>query len=186
MAAMLASPTWQAAHWFAIGGTLITVWGLWLLVDAGWTKTSWLGQAGARLVLLAGLFMAVEFALEETLAAEASAYASGGPVPIGLVVEAMQAIGWPAFMLGFVILIAGVPTSAPAVVRLAGIVGATAMGLGGFLTEGLHIAAAGPLFIGGNLLALWTVWAGVVSARRGLRSLASTQGLGRVEPVLTT
>jgi hypothetical protein len=84
---------------------------------------------------------------------------------MGALVEAMQTVGWPAFMLGFVVLIAGLPASAPAAVRLAGVLGATAMGLGGFLTEGLHVLAAGPLFIGGNLLALWLVWVGVAVLR---------------------
>jgi hypothetical protein len=98
---------------------------------------------------------------------EAAAYAAGAPTPMGALVEAMQAVGWPAFMLGFVLLIAGLPSTAPAAVRLAGAVGALAMGLGGLLTEGLQLPAAGPLFIGGNLLAVWLVWSGLAAVRRG-------------------
>jgi len=186
MASMLASPTWQAAHWLAVASTLTILWALWLMLDSGWTKDSLVGQAGARLVLLAGLFMAVQFAVELAAAPEASAYAAGTAAPMGGLVEAMQAVGWPAFMLGYVILIFGVPTSAPAAVRAAGVVGASAIGLGGFLTEGLHIAAAGPLFIGGNLLALWLVWSGIAAARHGQATAIVVRRIERGEPALTT
>jgi hypothetical protein len=185
MASMLASPTWPIAHWLAIGSALTILWAVWLLVDSGWTAASTLGHLGARLVLLAGLFMAVEFAVELAAIPEAAAYAAGASTPMGRLVESMQAVGWPAFMLGFVLLIAGLPTSAPAAVRLAGAIGATAMGLGGLLTEGLHLVAVGPLFIGGNLLALWLVWAGVVVARHAQAAASNPRRIERREPALT-
>ena len=186
MASMLASPTWPIAHWLAIGSALTIVWAVWLLADSGWTTASVFSQLGARLVLVAGLFMAVEFAVELAAIPEAAAYAAGAPTPLGTLVESMQAIGWPAFMLAFVLLIAGLPSSAPAAVRLVGVIGATAMGLGGLLTEGLHLVVAGPLFIGGNLLALWLVWAGVVVVRRGQATAGSARRIERREPALTT
>jgi hypothetical protein len=184
-AGMLASPTWSAAHWLAVASALAVVWALWLLLDSGWLADSLVGQAGARLVLVAGPFMAVEFAAELAARPEAAAYAAGAPTPMGALVEAMQAVGWPAFMLGFVLLIAGLPSSAPAVVRLAGAVGALAMGLGGLLTEGLHLPAAGPLFIGGNLLAVWLVWSGVAAVRRGWASANTARRSERGASALT-
>src|SRR5579859_7485136 len=83
MASMLASPTWAVAHWLAVAATLALVWALWLLVDGGWTQGSLVGQAGARLILVAGLFMAVEFAAELAAAPEAAAYATGAAAPMG-------------------------------------------------------------------------------------------------------
>jgi hypothetical protein len=186
MASMLASPAWPIAHWLAIGSALAILTALWLLADTGWTAASSLGHVGARLVLVAGLFMAVEFAVELAAIPEVAAYAAGAPTPMGTLVEAMQAVGWPAFMLGFVLLIAGLPTSAPAAVRLAGGVGAAAMGLGGLLTEGLHLVAAGPLFIGGNLLVLWLVWAGLTLALRRQAMVSDGRRIERGQPALTT
>lgn len=185
MAGMLASPTWAAAHWLAVTSALAIVWGLWLLLDGGWIGASLVGQAGARLVLVAGSFMAVEFMAELAARPEAAAYAAGSPGPMGALAEAMQAVGWPAFALGFVLLITGLHSSAPAAVRLAGVVGALAMGLGGILTEGLHLVAAGPLFIGGNLLAVWLVWSGVAAVRRGRATGTAARPIERREPALT-
>ena len=88
-------------------------------------------------------------------------------------------------MLGFVLLIAGLTNSAPAAVRLAGAVGALAVGLGGFLTEGLHLPAAGPLFIGGNLLAVWLVWSGVALVRRSRATATTARRIERGESALT-
>src|ERR1041384_722674 len=105
MASMLGSPTWPLAHWLALGSGLIILWAVWLLVDSEWTAASTLGHVGARLVLVAGLFMAVEFAVELAAMPEAAAYAAGAPTLMGALVEAMQSLGWPAFMLGFVLLI---------------------------------------------------------------------------------
>ena len=185
MASMFASPTWQVAHWLAVTSTLMLLWALWLMLDGQWTHESLIGQAGARLVLLAGLFMAVQFAVELAAAPEAAAYATGAAVPMGTLVERMQAVGWPAFMLGFAILIVGLPSSAPAAVRVAGVVGATAMGLGGFLTEGLHLIAAGPLFIGGSLLPVWLVWSGIAAARYSQPSASVARRVERSEPAPT-
>jgi hypothetical protein len=185
MASMLANPTWSAAHLLAVVSTLMILWAVSVLVDSGWTTTSLLGHLGARLVVVAGLFMAVQFAVELAAAPEAAAYTAGAPTPMGTLVEAMQAVGWPAFMLGFVLVIVGVPTSAPAAVRLAGMLGAAAMGLGGVLTEGLHLVAAGPLFIGGNLLALWLVWGGLATVRGGRATVYEAKRIERSEPVLT-
>jgi len=116
-------------------------------------------------VILAGVFMAIEVAVELAAAGEAADYAAGRAAPLTALTEPMQAVGWPAWMLGFVLLALGGHATAPGAVRIIGAVGAAAMGVGGILVEGLKIVDAGPLFIGGALLAVWMTWAGVVAVR---------------------
>lgn len=165
IASYLADPRWPLPHWLALISGLIIVWAIWLLADTGWGDGSVAAWAGARLAVLAGLFMAVEFAVELSAASEAASYAAGGAVPLALLTEPMQAVGWPAWMAGFVLLALGVRASIPLAVRIVGAIGAAAMGVGGIAVEGLKIVGAGPLFIGGALLAIWMVWAGVVAFR---------------------
>jgi hypothetical protein len=173
IASYLASSAWPLAHWLALISTIVVLWAIWLLVDDGWVEGSVAAWAGARLVLLAGVFMAVEFAVELTAAHEAANYASGNAAPLALLTEPMQTVGWPAWMVGFALLALGARASAPRVVRLIGVIGAAAMGVGGITVEVLKIVATGPLFIGGALLAFWMVWAGVVAVR-GQRAIAAT------------
>ncbi len=170
-ASILASPTWSVTHWLALIAAIVVTWAIWLLMDDGWAEGSVAAWAGARLVLLAGIFMAVEFAVELTAASEATNSAAGNPAPLTALTDPMQTVGWPAWMLGFVLLAVGARAAAPRMVRAAGVLGAAAMGVGGITVEGLQIVAVGPLFIGGALLALWMVWAGVV-ALRGRREMA--------------
>jgi hypothetical protein len=153
-ASLLASPRWTVTHWFALIAAIVVTWALWLLIDDGWAAGSVAARAGSRLVLLAGVFMAVEFAVELAAKSEAANYAAGNPAPLTALTDPMQSVGWPAWMAGFVLLAVGVPAAA-------------AMGIGGITVEGLQIVAVGPLFIGGALLSLWLVWAGMVTARSG-------------------
>jgi hypothetical protein len=72
----------------------------------------------------------------------------------------MQAAGWPFFALAF-ILLAGSTHWAPVWVRVAAIIGACALATGGLVVQGLHVVALGPVFIFGNALAFWMIWAGI-------------------------
>lgn len=160
-ASMLQSSAWSLAHWLALATGLLLAWVVWLLVDVGWTQGSVMAQAGGRLAIVSGLFMTVQFAAEVAARSEVEALAAGQGAPLVNLVESMQAVGWPAWMLGLILLAVGVAGSAPRLVVIAGVAGAVAMALAGILVEGLGIIAAGPLFMGGNLVAIWMVWAGV-------------------------
>jgi hypothetical protein len=160
---MLHGATWSLAHWIGLVAMIVVVWAVWLLVDAGWTRSSAVAHAGARLTILAGLFMAVQMAVE--IGAGHSADAAGRAAPLVDLIEAMQVVGWPALGLGFALLALGVTDSAPRPVSVLAAVGGLAVGLAGILVMGLHILAAAPLFAGTNLLVPWIVWAGVRAAR---------------------
>lgn len=162
---MLESPMWPAAHWSALASGLLAAWAVWLLVDAGWTGGSTVARAGARLTILASVFMAVQFSVEIASRGAAAAYAAGESAPLVDLIDPMQAVGWPALALGFILLAVGVPDSAPRGVVAVGVVGAAAIGLAGILVQGLHIVQLGPLFMGGNLLSVWMVWAGLRAGR---------------------
>ena len=167
MVVMLSNPRWPAAHWTALVTGLVVTWAVWLLVDGGWVRGSIAALAGARLAILATLFMSVQWAVEIAARGGLEAYSQGQVVPMASLVEALQGIGWPALGLGFALLAVCVPASAPRWVRILGAVGAVAIGLGGLLTEAFHIPQAGTLFLGGHLLAFWMVWAGVRATRAG-------------------
>lgn len=164
-ASMLQSSTWSAAHWLGLVALVVVVWAVWLLVDAGWTRGSAVAQAGARLTILSGPFMAVQMAAEIGARQSADAYAAGRPAPLVDLLKAMQVIGWPALGLGFALLALGVTHSAPRLVSVLAAAGGVAVGLAGILVMGLHILPAAPLFAGTNLLAPWMIWAGVRAAR---------------------
>lgn len=165
-AAMLHGATWSLAHWIGLVAMTVVVWAVWLLVDAGWTRSSAVAHAGARLTILSGVFMAVQMAAEIGAGHSADAYAAGRPAPLIDLLEAMQVIGWPALGLGFALLALGVTHSAPRIVSVLAAVGGVAVALAGILVMGLHILPAAPLFAGTNLLVPWIVWAGVRAARR--------------------
>jgi len=165
MVTMLSNPRWPAAHWTALVTGVVMAWAVWLLVDGGWVRGSIAALAGARLAILATLFMSVQWAVEIAARGGLDAYAQGQVVPMAMLVEAMQGVGWPALGVGFALLALCVPASAPRWVAILGAVGAVAIGLGGLLTEAFHIPQAGVLFLGGHLLALWMVWAGVRATR---------------------
>jgi hypothetical protein len=92
-------------------------------------------------------------------------YSSGQAAPMVDLVDAMQAVGWPALGLGFGLVAFGTPALTPRWVAVLGVVGAASVGMAGLLAQGLHLLQAGVLFLGGNLLALWMVWAGIRVAR---------------------
>ena len=155
------------AHWFGLVSMIIVVWAVWLLIDAGWTKDSAVGHAGARLTILSGTFMA-----EIGAGRYADAYAAGRSAPLIDLLEAMQVVGWPALGVGFALLALGVTQSAPRVVSMLAAIGGVAAGLGGIVVMGLHVLPAAPLFAGTNLLVPWIVWACAPPAASGARSKA--------------
>jgi hypothetical protein len=171
-AAMLHGATWSVAHWLGLVAMIVVVWAVWLLVDAGWTRSSAVAHAGARLTILSGLFMAVQMAAE--IGAGHSADAAGRAAPLIDLIEAMQVVGWPALGLGSALLALGVTQSAPRIVSVLAAVGGLAAGLAGILVMGLHILPAAPLFAGTNFLVPWIVWAGVRAARREAGALESS------------
>jgi len=168
---MLKGPTWSLAHWLGLVAMIVVVWAVWLLVDAGWTRSSAVAHAGARLTILSGVFMAVQMAAEIGAGQAADASAAGRPATLIDLVEVMQVIGWPAFGMGFALLALGVTHSAPRLVSVLAAVGGVAAGLGGILVMGLHFLPAAPLFAGTNLLVPWIVWSGARAARREERVL---------------
>ena len=166
MVSMLAHRLWPLAHWTALVTGLVLVWAVWLLADDGWTGRSITARAGARLAIISGLFMSVQWAVEIAARGALEGYSKGDAAPIVDLIDAMQAVGWPGLALGFGLLAAGTPASAPRWVEVLGMVGAAALGLAGLLAQGLHILQAGVLFSGGHLLAFWMIWAGIRAARR--------------------
>lgn len=169
MTSMLAHPLWPLAHWTALVTGLVLVWAVWLLVDDGWTDHSVVARAGARLAIISALFMSIQWAVEIAARGALEGYSTGEAAPMVDLIDAMQAVGWPALALGFGLLAAGVPGSAPRWLVVMAMVGAAALGLAGLLAQGLHLLQAGVLFLGGHLLALWMVWAGIRVARSRTR-----------------
>jgi hypothetical protein len=170
IATMLRAPVWVATHEIAMVTGLVLATAFWLLMDVDFGRESLWSDLGARLGLVATLFMTVEFAVE------AAAKTSPGLLAL---VNQMQAIGWPAFGLGLALVAAGARNAAPLAVRCIGAAGAAAMGLAGLLVEGLHFLYLGPLFMGGSLLAFWMVWAGIRTAvSDSTRSIEATEQLG--------
>ena len=161
IARMLGSAQWPAAHWLAIIYALVATWALWLLLDGGWLAEFPVAWAGARLALVAQLFMAVQYAVELASRVELPLYASGQPASLVALVEPMQAAGWPALGIGYVLIALGARVSAPLPVRIAGALGGAAFAVGGIVVEGFHVVAAGPLFAAGGLAMIWLCWSGV-------------------------
>ena len=162
---LMRSPTWAVAHWFAVISLLLLAWAVWLVVDAGWTRDSISALAGARLAIISSLFVAIASAAEIAAAGTVEEYAAGRPSPLIGLLEPMEAMGWPAHAVGFVLLAVGMASLVPRLVTALGVIGAVAMGLGGILVEGLGLVPAGPLYAGGAALAVWMVWLGVQLAR---------------------
>ncbi len=163
---MLHSPTWTAAHCVSFVSAVFIILAIWLLLDEPWTADSAVARIGARLTIIGGLFMMVEFAVELAAHGVIGALATGGAPTMFSLFAAMHALGWPTFAAGFIVLILGVPHAAPAIVRIVGIIGAVALGLAGVLVAGFFLPQFGWLFIGGDLLAIWIVWAGTQALRR--------------------
>lgn len=159
---ILRDPAWPVPHWIGLVTMLLLATTAWLLVDAGVTRGSAAAQAGARLAIVATLFMAVQSAAEVAAPAALASLEAGEEAPLITLIEAMQAVGWPAFAAGWILLGLGCGRSlAPRPVVALGVAGAAALGVAGILVEGLGIVAAAPLFSLGGLLALWLLWAGI-------------------------
>lgn len=181
--AMAMEPTWAVAHWAALVTMLLLAGSVWILVDAGVTRASAVAQAGARLSILAGLFMAVQSAAEVAAPSALDALVAGEDAPLVTLIESMQAVGWPALSLGLILLVVGCGRAlAPRPIVGLAVAGATAMAVGGILVEGLGIVAAGPLFQLGGLEALWLLWAGL----RLVRGSESRAHWRTAEPVSST
>ncbi|MGH9373736.1 MAG: hypothetical protein ACRD15_19620, partial [Vicinamibacterales bacterium] len=120
MVTMLSDPLWPVAHWTALVAGLVLVWALLLLVDGGWANGSVGALAGARLATLGTLFMSVQWAVEIAARSALDTYTGGAAVPIANLIDAMQAVGWPALGFGFALLAASVPASAPRLVVILG------------------------------------------------------------------
>ena len=166
---MMLNSHWPAAHWLAIAAAVPTAWALWLLIDGGWTKTSGLAHAGARLTQIGLAILTVEFAVEIASHAAADAYAGGQAVPMVALVDPLQVIGFPAFGFGIGLLALGLRGSTPRALAVLAALGGAVTGVGAVVTMGLHEPAAGATFMGLQLPTLWMVWAGVrlaLSAKR--------------------
>lgn len=182
MRGMLASPRWPAAHWTALISGFVVAWALWLLVDSGWAADSIVVHAGARLAQIATMFMTVQWAVEIAARREAADYARGGATAVIALVDAMQGAGWPAFGIGFAILALGARASAPRWVAMLGALGAIALGAAGLFAQALHMPRAGVLFLGGQLLPIWMIWAGVRAAIRSRPDGAMYETVTGVQP----
>jgi hypothetical protein len=161
MTSMLSHPLWPAAHWIALVTGLVLAWAVWMLVDARWVDNSVAAHAGAGLTIVSTVFMSVQWAVEIAARGALETYAAGEAVPIAHLIDVMQAVGWPGLGLGFGLLATGMREVAPRWLRILAAVGGAAIALAGLLAQGLHILQAGVLFLGGNFLALWMVWAGI-------------------------
>lgn len=155
LAGMVAGSHWAAAHWVALVTALVLALAVWWLTDLGWVGSAAVPRAGARLAVLATFFMAVSFSVEVAMPANPA---------LGSLAASMQAVGWPAFGLGFLLLALG--TGGPLWARIVGVIGAAGLGVAGFVTSGLKQTWAGPLFLLGYLLAIWLIVAGVATIQR--------------------
>jgi hypothetical protein len=72
----------------------------------------------------------------------------------------MQAVGWPFFALAFILLAVSTQWT-PVWVKVLAVLGGCSLAIGGFVVQGLHVVALGPVFIAGNALAFWMMWAGI-------------------------
>jgi hypothetical protein len=166
---ILRDPIWPYPHWIGLVTMLVLATTAWLLVDAAVTRGSAVAQAGARVTIVASLFMAVQSAAEVAAPSELEALAAGEPAPLIALIEAMQAVGWPAFAAGWILLAVGCGRRlAPRPVVALAVVGAAALGIAGVLVEGIGVVSAAPLFQATALLTIWLLWAGLrLSLARG-------------------
>lgn len=173
---ILRQPIWPIPHWIGLVTMLLLATTVWLLADAGVTSRSATAHVGARLLVVACLFMAVQAAAEVLAPTDVDALVAGDPAPVIGLVEVMQTVGWPAFSAGWILLSVGCGRRlAPRLVIALNVVGAAAMGVAGFLVEGLEIVAAAPLFLLGGLQVVWMLWAGIRLARGPVQTPSRTR-----------
>lgn len=171
---ILQEPIWPYPHWIALVTMLLLATTVWLLVDAAVTRGSAAAQIGARLTIVASLFMAVQAAAELAAPSALEALVAGEPAPLIELTEVMQAVGWPTLAAGWILLAVGCGRRlAPRPVVALNVAGAAALGVAGILVEGLGVVAAAPLFQLGGLQVIWLVWAGL--------RLARGRGVGLIE-----
>jgi len=159
---MLSDKMWPVAHWCALVSAFILAWSLFLLLDI----TEKPAAAAIRLGIIATVFMALEFSVELAAPLEVGRVAADGTSPLLSLIDVMQAAGWPFFALAFILLAVNTRWT-PGWVRIVGVIGACALGVGGLVVQGLHVVALGPVFIVGNALAFWMIWAGIHIALNG-------------------
>jgi hypothetical protein len=166
---MLSDKMWPAAHYCALVSAFFVSWSLFLLLD----KTKKTAALAIRLGIISLMFMAIEFSVELAAPTEVAGVIADGTSPLLSLIDAMQAVGWPFFALAFILLAVSTRWT-PIWVRVAGVLGACALGIGGLVVQGMHVVALGPVFIVGNALAFWMIWAGIHIALSGSKQL---QGL---------
>lgn len=106
--------------------------------------------------------MAVQSAAEVAAPAAPPMLEAGEEAPLITLIEVMQAVGWPAFAAGWILVAVGCGRSvAPRPVVALGVAGAASLGVAGVLVEGVGVVEAAPLFSLGGLLAVWLLWAGI-------------------------
>lgn len=165
IAEQLANPIGTPAAWLTLIGSLLLAWGVWTLMDSAWRQAAPVVRAGARLAIIGASLLVVESAATLAMRTVAEQYAAGAPVPMVRLSEALYAGCLPALMLGVLLVNLGGRRLAPVAIRVIGAVGMVALGLAGPLVDGIHIIALWPLYLGGVLVCIWIIWAGVREAR---------------------
>jgi len=161
IASMLRNPMWPVTHWCALVSAFVLALALLLLLER---RESAAMLVGIRLGIVATMFMAVEFAVELAARADAARFAGGESPSMVALIDAMQAVGFPALGLAFILVATGTRWTPRWVAALA-VIGSVALATGGLVVQGMHVVALGPVFLVGNLLPVWMVWAGVRLAR---------------------
>ena len=153
---MLSDKMWPVAHWCALVSAFIVAWSLFQLLD----KTKKTTASAIQLGIISSVFMAMQFSVELASQSEVTKIATDGTSPLLSLIDVMQAVGWPFFALAFILLIVSTRWT-PVWVRILGVIGASALAIGGLVVQGLHVVALGPVFIIGNALPVWMIWAGI-------------------------
>lgn len=183
---ILQQPIWPYPHWIGLVTMLLLATTVWLLADAGVTRGSAAAHVGARLLVVAGLFMAVQSAAEIMAPSEVAALIAGDPAPLTGLLEVMQTVGWPAFSAGWILLAVGCGRRlAPRFVIALNVAGAAAMGVPGTLVEGFGVMAAAPLFQLGGLQVIWLLWAGIRLARSRVPDFAEAPRQARADAAVS-
>jgi hypothetical protein len=173
---ILQDANWAYPHWIALVTMLLLAVTAWLLVDAGVTRGSTAAHVGGRITVLASLVMAVQGAAEVAAPSSLDALVADEPAPLVDLISTVQAVGWPAFAAGWILVAVGCGRRlAPRPVVALAVAGAAALALGGVLVEGLGVVPAAPLFSFGGLVALWLLWAGVRLVRDTSDAMAGSE-----------
>lgn len=157
VSSMISNPMWETTHKIALVSAMMIVCSLSLLAGEAGSRA---GLACVRLGISATLFIAIDFAVEVAARTDAARYANGEPSAIIALVDALQTVGWPVFAASFIGLAVSTRLT-PLWLSVVGMIGAAALGVGGLVVQGFHVAALAPVFIAGDLLPIWMVGAGV-------------------------